>query len=121
MKHWTHCNWTCASLWRILVDTVLNLEKKKLVKKKGQTKKQTKKKKKKKLGADELKKKNVKPREKRSAVNIFIDDSHFALIAPLSPLQWIDRFGLHAHFLSWAGLNCCFSDSVKILLMYWYT
>lgn len=57
MKHWTHCNWTCAYLWRILVDTVLNLEKKNSLKKKGQTKKQTKKKKKKKLGADELKKK----------------------------------------------------------------
>lgn len=118
MKHWTHCNWTCASLWRILVDTVLNLEKK-LIKKR--TNKETNKKKKGNTRSWRIKKKTVKPREKRSAVNIFIDDSHFALIAPLSPLQWIDRFGLHAHFLSWAGLNCCFSDSVKILLMYWYT
>ena len=56
MKHWTHCNWTCASLWRILVDTVLNLEKKLIKKKDKQRNKQ--KKKKKKLGADEFKKKN---------------------------------------------------------------
>lgn len=55
MKHWTHCNWTCASLWRILVDTVLNLEKKLIKKKDKQRNKQ--KKKKKKLGADKLKKK----------------------------------------------------------------
>ena len=54
MKHWTHCNWTCASLWRILVDTVLNLEKK-LIKKKD--KQRNKQKKKETLGADELKKK----------------------------------------------------------------
>lgn len=56
MKHWTHCNWTCASLWRILVDTVLNLEKKNSLKKKAKQRNKQKKKKKK-LGADELKKK----------------------------------------------------------------
>ena len=45
MKHWTHCNWTCASLWRILVDTVLNLEKKLIKKKDKQRNKQKKKRK----------------------------------------------------------------------------